>query len=57
MKLYNMNLSNFATKCRIAIYDKGAQVEIVPVPTMIRIQPSTARSIPSGKSLAWTWTG
>src|SRR5271155_4396455 len=32
MKLYNMNLSNFATKCRIAIYDKGAQVEIVGIP-------------------------
>ena len=32
MKLYNMNLSNFASKCRIAIYDKGAKVDIVPVP-------------------------
>ncbi|MGH7782142.1 MAG: glutathione S-transferase family protein [Candidatus Binataceae bacterium] len=32
MKLYNQNLSNFATKCRIAIYDKNAPVEIVPLP-------------------------
>lgn len=32
MKLYNLNLSNFATKCRIAIYEKGANVEIADVP-------------------------
>lgn len=32
MKLYNMNLSNFATKCRIAIYEKGCDVEILPIP-------------------------
>jgi glutathione S-transferase len=32
MRLYNMNLSNFATKSRIAIYDKGCPVEIVPIP-------------------------
>ncbi len=32
MKLYNMNLSNFATKSRIVIYEKGANVEIVPPP-------------------------
>jgi len=32
MKLYNMNLSNFSTKCRIAIYEKGCPVEIVPIP-------------------------
>ncbi|HEY6419462.1 MAG TPA: glutathione S-transferase family protein [Candidatus Binataceae bacterium] len=32
MKLYNMNLSNFATKSRIAIYDKGINVEIVGPP-------------------------
>jgi glutathione S-transferase len=32
MKLYNMNLSNFASKCRIAIYEKGAKVDIVPIP-------------------------
>ena len=32
MKLYNMNLSNFATKCRIAIYDKNVDFEIAPIP-------------------------
>jgi glutathione S-transferase len=32
MKLYNMNLSNFATKCRIAIYDKGLNVEMAAIP-------------------------
>jgi glutathione S-transferase len=32
MKLYNMNLSNFATKSRIVIYDKGLKVEIVSPP-------------------------
>jgi len=32
MKLYNANLSNFAAKCRIAIYEKNAPIEIVPLP-------------------------
>jgi glutathione S-transferase len=32
MKLYNMNLSNFATKSRIVIYEKGANVEIAAIP-------------------------
>lgn len=32
MKLYNANLSNFATKCRIAIYEKDAPVEIAAIP-------------------------
>jgi glutathione S-transferase len=32
MKLCNMNLSNFATKCRIAIYDKGINVEMAAIP-------------------------
>lgn len=32
MKLYNANLSNFATKCRIVIYEKNAPVEIAPIP-------------------------
>jgi len=32
MKLYSMNLSNFATKSRIAIYDKGLKVEIAAPP-------------------------
>ena len=32
MKLYNLNLSNFAAKCRLSIYEKKAPVEIVPIP-------------------------
>ncbi len=32
MKLYGMNLSNFATKSRIVVYEKGANVEIVAPP-------------------------
>jgi glutathione S-transferase len=32
MKLYNLYLSNFASKCRLAIYEKGAPVEIAPIP-------------------------
>src|SRR5262245_13960256 len=32
MKLYSMYLSNFASKCRLAIYEKGARVEIAPIP-------------------------
>ena len=32
MKLYQSNLSNFATKTRIAIYDKGLKVDFVEPP-------------------------
>jgi glutathione S-transferase len=32
MKLYNMNLSNFATKSRIVVYEKGANIELVSPP-------------------------
>lgn len=32
MKLYGMNLSNFVTKSRIVVYEKGANVEIVEPP-------------------------
>ena len=32
MKLYSMNLSNFATKCRLVIYEKGANVQIAEIP-------------------------
>jgi glutathione S-transferase len=49
MKLYNMNLSNFATKCRIAIYDKGALVEIVPVPSNDSHSPQYRKIYPFGK--------
>jgi glutathione S-transferase len=49
MKLYNMNLSNFASKCRIAIYDKGAKVEIVPIPGNDSKSPEYLKINPLGK--------
>jgi glutathione S-transferase len=39
MKLYNANLSNFATKSRLVIYEKGIDVEMAPIPGG---QPSSA---------------
>src|SRR5207245_9018317 len=32
MKLYGVNLSNFATKSRIVVYEKGVNVELVGPP-------------------------
>lgn len=52
MKLYNMNLSNFATKSRIVIYDKGANVEIVPIPGNNLKSPEYLRIYPLGKTPA-----
>jgi len=49
MKLYNANLSNFATKCRIVIYDKGAKVEILPVPNNDLKSPEYLKINPLGK--------
>lgn len=49
MKLYNMNLSNFATKCRIAIYDKSAPIKIVPVPNNDSKSPEYLKINPLGK--------
>ena len=49
MKLYNMNLSNFATKSRIAIYDKGAKVDIVGIPGNDSKSPEYLKLNPLGK--------
>ena len=55
MKLYNMNLSNFSTKCRIAVYEKGCPVEIVPIPGgepfpgLRRVSPEYLKIYPMGK--------
>ncbi len=49
MKLYNMNLSNFATKSRIAIYDKGLNIEIAPVPGGNLKSPEYLKINPLGK--------
>jgi glutathione S-transferase len=52
MKLYNMNLSNFASKCRLAIYEKGAPVEIVPIPGGELKSPEYLKVYPLGKTPA-----
>jgi glutathione S-transferase len=52
MKLYNMNLSNFATKSRIAIYDKGIDIEIVPIPGNNLKSPEYLKINPLGKTPA-----
>ena len=49
MKLYNMNLSNFATKSRIAIYDKGLKIEIVSPPGNDLHSPEYLKINPLGK--------
>jgi glutathione S-transferase len=54
MKLYNMNLSNFSTKCRIAVYEKGCPVEIAPIPgandfLRRRMSPEYLKIYPTGK--------
>jgi glutathione S-transferase len=50
MKLYNMNLSNFASKCRLAIYEKGAAVDIVPIPGGDLKSPEYLKIYPMGKT-------
>ena len=49
MKLYNMNLSNFATKCRIAVYEKGAKVDIVAITGNDSKSPEYLKVNPLGK--------
>ena len=50
MKLYNMYLSNFASKCRIAINEKGAKIEIVPIPGGDLKSPEYLKIYPLGKT-------
>ena len=52
MKLYNANLSNFASKCRLAIYEKNAAVEIVPIPGNDLKSPEYLKIYPMGKTPA-----
>ena len=52
MKLYNVNLSNYASKCRIAIYEKGCPVEIVPIPGGDLKSPEYLKIYPMGKTPA-----
>jgi len=50
MKLYNVNLSNFATKSRLVIYEKGLNVEIAPIPGGQLSSAEYAKINPLGKT-------
>src|SRR6266404_5918414 len=50
MKLYNVNLSNYASRCRILIYEKGAAVDIVPIPGGDLKSPEYLKIYPMGKT-------
>ena len=52
MKLYNANLSNFASKCRLAIYEKNAPVEVTPIPGGDLKSPEYLKIYPLGKTPA-----
>jgi len=52
MKLYNQNGSHFAAKCRIAIYEKNAPVEITPIPGGDLKSAEYLRIYPLGKTPA-----
>jgi glutathione S-transferase len=49
MKLYNMNLSNFATKCRIVVFEKGANIELADIPGGNPKSPEYLKINPLGK--------
>jgi glutathione S-transferase len=44
-----MNLSNFATKSRIVVYEKGLNIEIAPIPGAGPSSPEYKRINPLGK--------
>ena len=52
MKLYNLNLSNFATKSRLVIYEKGLNIEMAPIPGGDLNSPEYAKINPLGKTPA-----
>ncbi len=52
MKLYNANLSNFASKCRLAIYEKNAKIDIVPIPGGDLKSPEYLKIYPMGRTPA-----
>jgi len=49
MKLYNLDLSNFATKSRLVIYEKGLNIEMAPIPGGAFGSPEYAQINPLGK--------
>jgi len=57
MKLYSANLSNFASKCRLAIYEKQAPVEIVSIPGGNLKSPEYLKIYPLGKTPALAVNG
>ena len=52
MRLFNQNGSHFASKCRIAIYEKAAPIDIVPIPGGDLKSPEYLRIYPLGKTPA-----
>src|SRR5216684_3114788 len=48
MKLYGMNLSNFSTKSRIVVYEKGANIELAAPPGGMK-SPEYLKINPLGK--------
>jgi glutathione S-transferase len=52
MKLYNANLSNFASKCRLVIYEKNAKVDIIPIPGGDLKSPEYLKIYPMGRTPA-----
>jgi glutathione S-transferase len=57
MKLYSMNGSHFASKCRVVIYEKGAPVEIVPIPGGDLKSPEYLKIYSMGKTPALLLNG
>ena len=52
MRLFNQNGSHFASKCRIAIYEKAAPIDIAPIPGGDLKSPEYLRIYPLGKTPA-----
>jgi glutathione S-transferase len=50
MKLYNLNLSNFATKSRLVVYEKGLNIEMAPIPGGSLGSPEYAKINQLGKT-------
>ena len=57
MKLYNIDLSNFASKCRIAIHEKGLDVAMTPLPGGDFKSPEFLSVNPLGKIPAFETDG
>jgi glutathione S-transferase len=49
MRLYSLDLSNFASKCRIVIYEKGLTVEVTPPPGGSMSSPDFKKLNPLGR--------